>query len=297
MPNPKSKNYCFTSYESDGSYLWGTEVISVDRVDEVRTRDWRLDLDRILYIVWGDEICPTSGRPHKQGYLELKDSLRISAVQKLLGTATMHLEERKGSQEEAIAYCKKDGKFTERGKPKQQGKRTDLESIREKIVSGTPMETIADEHFSRWCVYNRSFEKYAQMKMKRDSSVAPKVIFLHGPSGCGKTRLAFENGAVDVGFDGKFMLSYKGEEVVLFDDVDAGTFPDRSYLLKLMDRYPMNVSVKGSQIPWMAKVIYITSNFTLEELGWNAKHAMRRRITEVIKMNGPDDSGPKVVMG
>jgi hypothetical protein len=55
-------------------------------------------------------------------------------------------------------------------------------------------------------------------------------------------------------FDG-----YEGQKLVLFDDFDKGQISFR-LLLRLLDRYPMQVPIKGGFVEWCPRVIYITSN-------------------------------------
>ena len=43
------------------------------------------------------EVCPTSGRLHWQGYIELKDKARLGKVKEVLGCPSAHLEMRRGT--------------------------------------------------------------------------------------------------------------------------------------------------------------------------------------------------------
>ena len=62
----------------------------------------------------GDE-----GTPHLQGYIHFKDCKTLSAVKKVMPRA--HLEPRKGTVDQAVEYCKKEGDFEEFGiKPMSQ---------------------------------------------------------------------------------------------------------------------------------------------------------------------------------
>lgn len=57
----------------------------------------------------------------------------------------MHIEQRRGTQKEAIQYCMKDGKYFEYGIKSEQGKRTDLQEVAKKICNGITLEQIKDE--------------------------------------------------------------------------------------------------------------------------------------------------------
>ena len=59
------------------------------------------------YFVAQKEKAPDTGRLHWQGYVEVKEKCRIKKMKEVLGCPSAHLEPRRGSQEEAIAYCTK----------------------------------------------------------------------------------------------------------------------------------------------------------------------------------------------
>lgn len=85
-----NRNYCFTAWQLP---VWNPEVMK--------------------YMIYGKEICPTTGRLHYQGYVELKSPSRVVACKKYFKDNTIHLEKRKGTRDQAITYCKKDGDFLE----------------------------------------------------------------------------------------------------------------------------------------------------------------------------------------
>lgn len=62
-----------------------------------------------LYCI-GEEIAPQTGTPHLQGYIEFKTPRRFATVKRILGSDA-HIEKRRGTKQQAIDYCKKDGKW------------------------------------------------------------------------------------------------------------------------------------------------------------------------------------------
>jgi len=66
-------------------------------------RQLRLLCRKFLY---GHEKCPTTNKTHLQGYMALKKPMRITEL-KLAGKP--HLEACKGSEEQNITYCSKEG--------------------------------------------------------------------------------------------------------------------------------------------------------------------------------------------
>ena len=224
----------------------------------------------VRYLIFGREQGD-SGTPHLQGYVEFEALHSLLRVKALIGERA-HFEVAKGTGRQASTYCKKDGDFYEFGELKRQGRRSDLEAVKEQIVNGADEATIADQFFGSWCRYRKSFKRFRELQQtgKRDP---PEVIGLSGPSGCGKTRYVFSlcerkglglwSWSGGVWFDG-----YRGQDCALFDDLDAKAVSDfgRGFMLRVLDRYPMSVPVKGDFVKWVPKVIFITSNFSAGEL-------------------------------
>lgn len=68
--------------------------------------------DKVRYGIVGKELGST-GFPHLQVYLVYHNSVRFSAVKKVFPRA--HIEKAKGTAEQNIEYCKKEGNFKEIG--------------------------------------------------------------------------------------------------------------------------------------------------------------------------------------
>lgn len=242
------------------------------------------------YCIFGKEVGD-SGTPHLQGYIEFTSRTQFSTARRV-HLPGCHIEPRRGTQAQAIEYCKKDGEVTEYGSPKKQGKRTDLEAIQREIDAGATALEIADEHFSTWVTYRRSFAAYRQLKVTPRTwpFSTPDVYFIHGATGVGKTHSVYESlhqqlyrhiGSKTF-FDG-----YQGHNAVLFDDVDPNLFTPYRWL-QLLDKYPLDVEIKGGTTPFVATVIIITSNLEprLFTHGWDPGHvdAFMRRITHVVEL-------------
>lgn len=121
------RNYCFTSW-SEPKYVE----------------------EKSNYMIYQKEKCPSTGNIHYQGYIELKDKLSIKQVKEIIGDNKAHLEPRFGSQKQAIDYCKKkesaEGEHVEYGMIKNQGNRSDLDSIWDNIEDGMTSKEILHEH-------------------------------------------------------------------------------------------------------------------------------------------------------
>lgn len=244
--------------------------------------------EKVRYAIWQRE-AGENGTPHLQGYMEFKRGQRMSALKKILPRA--HLEPRRGTREQAKAYASKEdtrvegpwefGKFDT-----EQGARTDLETVAAMVKDGETLRKIAEEQPVEYIKYNRGISALkAQLSLPRTWKT--KVIVRWGEPGSGKTRWVYDTYKVEEVFvkpPGDWYDGYDGQEVVLIDDF----YGNMKYaeLLRVLDRYPMMVPVKGGFVNWAPKVIIITSNNHPE--GWYEniadKRALLRRIEEIHKV-------------
>lgn len=239
------------------------------------------------YLIVGKEVGE-SGTPHLQGYLELSTRRRLGAMRKLVDRR-VHWEVRRGSAEQARDYCKKENDFVEKGtlRESKQGKRNDLEQVKLAIDEGKSRLEVAENFFGQWCRYRKSFDAYCRLRVGKEHRKELRVLFLYGEAGCGKTRLAYElfpdlfrvPSATLQWFDG-----YQQERAVLIDDYRGQG--DSSFLLQLLDIYPMQVPVKGGFEPWVPLYIIITSNMELPLGHMDIEEPLRRRIHKSFHFSG-----------
>lgn len=109
------------------------------------------DID-CVFMVYQTEICPTTKKEHKQGYIEFKDKCSMKKVKELFDDKSIHLEPRWGTQKQAIDYCTKKDTRKEgtqpfiKGNPKNQGNRKDLDEIYDDIEEGMTAKEILLRH-------------------------------------------------------------------------------------------------------------------------------------------------------
>jgi len=123
------------------------------------------DESKATYIVYQEEIAPTTGTPHLQGFIALAKKQRRNQVRNLLPGC--HLEKiTRGTAERMIAYCKKDDSRkpntepVEMGDPPVAGKRNDLESFKTAVKEGTSWEDLMDSQsdvIARYMTFCRSY--------------------------------------------------------------------------------------------------------------------------------------------
>lgn len=265
------RNWCFTSFEKlDWEALIGEET---------------------TYIIVGEEICPDTGRKHWQGYAEFSKQNRLSALKKLWKNDKIHWEPRRGSQEEAIKYCMKDGKFAEYGEKKEQGKRTDMTAVREMIQDGFTNAEIATMATS-WQAIN-STQKLREMLIEpRDDDVKPKVYWFYGPTGIGKTRKAKElcdHDYDDCDYKNEFLIGYTGKDTVIFDDFRGGI--PFNLLLKMLDYGKCTVNTKGGCVNFGAKTVIFTSPRSPGDIYKNVKEDLAQLIRRIDHLEALDRIG------
>lgn len=281
----RSKNFCFTLNN------WTTEhTMALDGLVAIR---------KAQYVIYGKEVGD-SGTPHLQGYIEFKGSTEFSAVKNKLQCQHVHLEPRHGTQEQAIEYCKKQGDWVEFGVAKEQGKRNDLVQLANAVKEGNTLREIAAEHPEEWIKYHKGITSLrAMMTEPRDHSTPKHVIVRVGPTGSGKSRIAIEefpDAYVWGSENGKWWDKYDAHNTVIMDEF-RGQLP-YAYLLRLLDRYKMQVEIKGGMMEFVPDTIIITSPIHPSQW-YNPEHMkaadkigqLKRRISEIWLHKEGDETG------
>lgn len=269
---PGSKHFCFTLNNYNASELLLLRSL--------------VHFNKVEYICWGFETGE-QGTPHLQGFVSNLSRKTLARTKVLLQCPRIHLEQRRGTVSQAIDYCQKEGVFEEYGqRPSGQGSRNDLAAVKKSIDDGKRLREIADDHFTPFLKYHKGIQLYYSLKAT-PRNWETLVIVYWGSTGTGKTRSVIDN-ATDLytHVGGQWFDGYMGQSQVLFDDFSGSCFKI-SYLLKLLDRYPMSVPIKGGFVNWCPREIYITSNLDPDIWYANAhpEHilALRRRFSFVFK--------------
>lgn len=227
--------------------------------DALNPDEW----EGVRYFVWQLESAPTTGQLHYQAYMETDRPIHFSTIQRFPGLEGAHVERRMGTREQARDYCRK--KETQVDGPweygiwmeKGQGNRSDISKMVDLIKEGKSDQDILDQCPASYVKYYRAVNHIRTLTVKpRDFKTF--VYFIYGPSGTGKSRLArdllpeaYWKQPHSIWWDG-----YQSSDVII-DDF-KGWLP-YSDLLRLLDRYPLQVQTKGGQSQMVAKHMAISS--------------------------------------
>lgn len=242
----QSKYWCITSFCSIHIQLdyWDT---------------WYADNAHLIeWIIGQVERCPKTGKLHFQGFVALKSRMRFAQVQDIFGsTSRVHLERMRGQVKDQRAYCHKEssrvpesdgGWRMEYGAEPEssQGKRSDLEMIRDLVKDGkTNLEIIdivpgALRYVKEMDYYRRARSELEEKKTEeielrgwqlqvleilKQEPVTRRILWIWSPhSGVGKTtflRYLMAKRVISAAIGDKnlsnFMMAYNGEPVIWFD--------------------------------------------------------------------------------
>lgn len=268
-----SKHWCFTLNNPTDDEIALYEAIGTEGVYS-------------SYFVYGKEVGE-NGTPHLQCYVALKKRCSLRQFKDIFGDR-VHAEAKRGTPYQAATYCKKDGTFREFGvPPKGQGSRSDLSLALASIKAGASRRVLLEEHTVAYSRAHRMLND-ALLTFGQSRDWMPVTFVYWGETGIGKTRRAFDE-TLDTPYmhsGGSWFDGYDGQEDVVFDDFGGSEFK-LTYLLKLLDRYPMRVPVKGSFVQWVPKRIWITSNYSPHDWFPNAKDehkkALLRRFEKIVR--------------
>jgi len=247
----------------------------------------------VVFVTWQVEVG-AKGTRHLQGYFVTKPNPKnkngySSAWIKNNLNGKMHVEPRKGTHDQAVAYANKTD--TRSAGPWTLGEFQSVESIKEEIGErhkksladvksaidrGATDAELFSEHFSAMLRYKSGFDKY-RLAMASTVRVQPRIIVLVGPPGTGKSfkarQIADANGGAhwftsgngdNTWWDGYDPIKHK---VVVLDDFQGGI--KFRTLLRMLDSYPLQVETKGSTVMFNPNIIVITSNKNPNEWYFN----------------------------
>lgn len=253
----------------------------------ISARDWcwtsgtlpEPDKEKCRYYCWGEEIAPTTGKLHYQGFIITKRTNGWRAIQRIVnGSDGLHVESRRGTRQQARDYCLKDGtNIVEWG----QFEALTSKQLFEKAGEAGGIDFLKKNYPEFYCRYYKGLERL-QSKGPKWRGV-PEVIWIWGKAGVGKTRHVMEQEDVyKLDSPYKWWDGYEGENILLLDDYEIEHIP-RGSLVNILDGYRLRLETKGSHTWALWNKVYITSNWDPKKF-MSMDEAIERRITKVIEL-------------
>ncbi len=265
--------------------------------------------DKIQYLIVGMEAAPTTGHLHGQGYLKTIKGIRMKALKLLLNLPELHLEVKKGTVKEAIAYCEnkdpksecklKDAKdiFEYGERPKGQGCRSDIQVGIDILKGGGGISEIAETAPHLIVKYPSGFTKLASVLLEKEVPLERpvKVYWLWGKTGTGKTHSAMyasDDPFVMHGYqlEKGYFDNYKGQKTLIIDEFAHQC--KITYLLSLLDKWKVELNVKYASTFAKWETVFVTTNINYPDSVYpqaNNEHraALFRRITQAVFFEKP----------
>jgi len=244
--------------ENKKNKTWVFTINNYELPNDIDTiRAWLPECTRVVV----SREVGEGGTPHLQGAIRFRQAKRLSALKKLHGRAHW---EGAVSGDPFTYCCKADSIIEINHTDNKQGRRTDLEELcdfmREKKRS---RKEIADAHPTAVAKFSKGIVTLMQWQIepRKFTDEPPEVYWRWGPTGTGKsygvhvkeTDLWVSNENL------KWFDGYEGQEAVLIEEFRKET-SEYNWLLRLTDRYPLQVPVKGGYVHWVPKRVYITSD-------------------------------------
>lgn len=238
------------------------------------------------------------GFVHWQVLIENETPIRFATLKKKLPTA--HIEPRRGTVAEAVAYCTKEESRVDGEAPLQhgeialrdeKGRRSDLDRIRAAILDEG---RTVDEVILTMPEAARVTKYVSELAAARDRAAVRgverdvEVIYLYGDPGVGKTRWLYDH-YDDVArlTDYRNFDAYNGERVLALDEY--GGQIDLRLLNGVLDRYPIDLPARYYDRPARYETVVIISNQPPWVLyDWEqpiVRRAFARRLHRVLMMD------------
>ncbi len=247
----------------------------------------------IQYVVLQQEVGE-NGTDHLQGYIELKGRARLTRMKNLFGDR-YHFENRRGTQEQAIAYCTKtdtrvqNGLQITWGTPKRTGAGGKFKDAIHALTEGMAIEDLVEEFPTQHAMWRDKLETFA-LSLKGKRHWAMDIVIYVGATGTGKSYTAdLEEDHYKAPWPtgGRWWWpTYRGENTVVLDEFRHQIKMD--VMLKMFDRYDWHLESKGNNFHFVSKKIVITTNVDPKDwypnLTRETKAPLARRINEFAKI-------------
>lgn len=264
------------------------------------------DNDAIQFLIGQKERGGKSHRLHYQGAVHLKKKCSIRQLRRIFslgkGEDSGWFEVQRGNNEQVRAYvhkmdtCENDSKF-KFGAPSIQGKRTDLEDIKERIRKGESDFNIMQDHFTNYCRYKNGIQYWRELCLKEKSRKFRhvKIEILSGPSGIGKSRkYMYSEESPDIKLEGVYKIDcskglkwwngYEGEKTLILEEFKNQV--EFCELLTILDGHQKRLDVKNGFTYALWDKVIICTNLKKEQIYPNVKGNLKKPLWRRLEQNG-----------
>jgi len=250
-PQARSRGWCFTINNPTLGDLLDVEQLK----------------QHAKYYVYGKEHGTDRNTPHWQGYVYFANAITMVRCKQLLERA--HVEPQRGTCNQAITYCKKDGDFEEWGDaPNHGGGNTQRERWRELIELSEQgrIDEIRDKFPSEFFRYNERIRSLRiRVNVPLDGPLEHE--WWYGATGTGKSRSLWQlypnHYAKELN---KWWDGYDDEDVVAIEEWSPKNECTASFLKVWGDRYPFPAQIKGGSLKKIRpRKVIVLSNYTIDQ--------------------------------
>lgn len=244
------------------------------------------------------------GTPHLQGVAISKKPCRLASLVRML--PGVHFEVMRGTEAQAVEYTRKEGNPDRlEWDDRAQGSRTDLAAVTALVQSNPRLavRAVASQMPAAFVKFHQGVKALAHALQPTPPlrGPIPDVFWFYGRTGCGKSHTALEEAVDRAGGDEsnvfrwtipnfKFPGNFNGEEYVVIDELRS-TWEHFSFgrLLTILDRFRCETELKGGQLYWAPKAIWVTTPLHPQDFVTDEERRgnpvciaqLLRRITEI----------------
>lgn len=231
-----------------------------------------IDDNQIKFLIYQREKCPKTGKIHFQGFVYFYDKTSIKKAKKYLQIKNGWLQYAFALVKDNVKYCSKiesaiPGSQEVYGTQPQQGKRTDLNELKDSLIAGTKtVDDITLDYPMMYHQYGRTLSRIETIILRKQyRQWMTQGFWYYGPTGVGKSHVAFLGYNPDTHYvvnhgqlSRGFWTGYTGQETIIINEFRGQL--KFSELLDLVDQYPITVDIKcGEPVPFLAKNFIITA--------------------------------------
>lgn len=254
-----------------------------------------------LNLIAGREVCPTTGTPHLQGYVQFKNPRLPRFLCHYIHNG--FIDAARGSAASNIQYCSKnnDVAVNHTDIVTVQNNKDDLGKQIYSLCSTLNPSDFIQQHPGLWVSYSSLITRtYNNIQYPERvpwcGDLQKKNVWIYGPTGTGKSTWARNQGTVHMHkLPNKWWNGYSSHvDTVIYEDYCPSTLGMAQYMKIWSDRYEFTAEVKNSAVRIYPGSFFfiVTSNYSIRECFEKEEDIapLQRRFTQVA-VNSSEELG------